>query len=145
MLKHHAITFIINVIIGITLNPMNLLAYRFDDLYLSLTLFYGGLTMASNMIWSHEIIKYLVSKEFNFQYFIFGITLLAITIFIMRKQILIDDKQYIRRMIGHHSTALTTSHEILEKTKNKKLKKLAKDIIDSQEGEIHLMKEMLNE
>ena len=67
MLKHQIVMFIINVIIGIALNPMNLLAYRFNDLYFSLTLFYGGLAMASNMIWSHEIIKFIVHKKFNFQ------------------------------------------------------------------------------
>ena len=46
-------------------------------------------------------------------------------------------------MISHHSTALTTTHKIIKKTKNKKIKKLAKDIIDAQEREIKLMKEML--
>ena len=41
MLKHHAIMFMVNILIGMTLNPMNLLAYRLSDLYLSHTLFYG--------------------------------------------------------------------------------------------------------
>ena len=61
----------------------------------------------------------------------------------MRKQLLVDDKQYLRRMISHHSTALTTSHKILEKTNDEKLTKLVKDIIDTQEKEINMMKEML--
>ena len=38
-MKHHIIQFIIMVIVGILFNP----SYRFNDLYLSLTLFYGGL------------------------------------------------------------------------------------------------------
>lgn len=42
--------FIVIVIIGMLFNPMNILAFRFSDLYLSLTLFYGGLLMAANMI-----------------------------------------------------------------------------------------------
>jgi len=42
--------FIIMVIIGMLFNPMNILAYRFSDLYISQTLFYGGLLMASNMM-----------------------------------------------------------------------------------------------
>ena len=49
ILKFQIIMFIIMVVIGILFNPMNILAYRFSDLYLSLTLFYGGLLMASNM------------------------------------------------------------------------------------------------
>ena len=46
-------------------------------------------------------------------------------------------------MISHHSTALTTSHKIYDKTSNPKLKKLAKEIVDTQEKEIQLMKSML--
>ena len=46
-------------------------------------------------------------------------------------------------MISHHSTALTTSHKISKKTRNSKIKKLAKEIIDTQEKEIELMKSML--
>ena len=46
-------------------------------------------------------------------------------------------------MISHHSTALTTSHKIYNKTNNTKLKKLAKEIIYTQEKEIKLMKSML--
>ena len=35
-----------------------------------------------------------------------------------------NDKQWLQRMIPHHSTALTTSHKIYNKTSNPKLKKL---------------------
>ena len=44
---------------------MNALAYRINDLYLSVTLFYGGILMASNMVWAHEIIHYLSIGHFN--------------------------------------------------------------------------------
>ena len=56
--KRHFIMFVVMVIVGMLFNPMNILAYRFRDLYISLTLFYGGLLMASNMIWAHEIVHY---------------------------------------------------------------------------------------
>jgi hypothetical protein len=56
--KNKIIMFVVMVIIGMLFNPMNILAYRFTDLYISLTLFYGGLLMASNMIWAHEIVHY---------------------------------------------------------------------------------------
>ena len=46
-------------------------------------------------------------------------------------------------MISHHSTALTTSHKVYNKTKEPKIKQLAKEIIDTQEREIQLMKSML--
>ena len=40
-LKTQIISFIVMVVVGILFNPMNILAYRLNDLYLSTTLFYG--------------------------------------------------------------------------------------------------------
>lgn len=142
--KRHIIMFIVMVVIGILFNPMNILAYRFSDLYISQTLFYGGLLMASNMIWAHEIVHYLSMGHFNMPIFFVGIILsIGVSILLLRQQLLVDDKQWLRRMISHHSTALTTSHKIYKKTNNPDLKKLAKEIIDTQEKEIQLMKSML--
>ena len=70
--KTQLIQFIVMVIIGMAFNPMNVLAFRFTDLYLSLTLFYGGLLMASNMMWAHEIIHYLSMGHFNKYVFFIG-------------------------------------------------------------------------
>ena len=138
------ITFIVMVIIGMLFNPMNILAYRFTDVYLSLTLFYGGLLMASNMVWAHEIIHYFSMGHFNLAIFSVGIILsISVSILLLRQQSFVDDKQWLRRMIPHHSTALTTTHKIYDRTNNPKIKKLAKDIIDTQEYEILLMKSML--
>ena len=142
--KRQIIMFIVMVIIGMLFNPMNILAYRFSDLYISQTLFYGGLLMASNMIWAHEIVHYLSMGHFNMLVFSVGIILsISVSILLLRQQLLVDDKQWLRRMISHHSTALTTSHKIYNKTNNPKLKNLAKEIIDTQEKEIQLMKSML--
>ena len=142
--KKQIIMFIIMVIIGILFNPMNILAYRFSDLYISKTLFYGGLLMASNMIWGHEIVHYLSMGHFNILVFSFGIILsIGVSIILLRQQFLIDDKQWLKRMISHHSTALTTSYKIYNKTKNIKIKNLSKKIIDTQNEEIKIMKSML--
>jgi hypothetical protein len=136
--------FIVMVIIGMLFNPMNILAYRFSDLYISLTLFYGGLLMASNMMWAHEIVHYLSMGHFNIFVFSIGIILSnIISVLLLQQQLFVDDKQWLKRMISHHSTALTTSHKIYNKTSNPELKKLAKDIIITQEREIQLMKSML--
>ena len=146
MYKNELIKFIIMVIIGVLFNPMNILAYRFSDLYLSYTLFYGGLLMASNMMWSHEVVHYLSMGHFNKYVFLFGLVLsIGISVFLLRGQFIVDDKQWLRRMISHHSTALTTSHKIYNRTENVELKNLAKDIIETQEKEIKLMKSMIND
>ena len=141
--KKQIIMFIVMVIIGMLFNPMNILAYRFSDLYIAQTLFYGGLLMASNMIWAHEIVHYLSMGHFNMLVLLVGIILSIGVSILLRQQLFVDDKQWLRRMISHHSTALTTSHKILNRTSNPKLKELAKEIIDKQECEIQLMKSML--
>ncbi len=144
LFKRQFIMFIVMVVIGMLFNPMNVLAYRFSDLYISQTLFYGGLLMASNMMWGHEIVHYLSMGHFNILIFSIGIILsIIVSIVLLRQQLLVNDNQWLRRMISHHSTALTTSNKIYNKTTNSKIKKLAKEIIITQEKEIQLMKSML--
>lgn len=138
------INYVVMVIVGMAFNPMNVLAYRLSDLYISRTLFYGGLLMGANMIWSHEIIHYLIHSVFNKMVFYFGVSLsIIITFFLLRSQYNISDNQWLKRMISHHSTALTTSNKILERSNNYKVVALAKQIIDTQEKEIKLMKELI--
>lgn len=69
--------------------------------------------------------------------------LLAIFTYLYRKQIAIDDKQYLEGMIEHHSMALFMSDEILKKTDNYDVAKLAKNIIQTQNDEIGFMTELL--
>lgn len=142
--KKHIIMFIVMVIIGVLFNPMNILVYRLSDLYISQTLFYGGLLMGSNMVWAHEIVRYLSMGHFDIKTFLVGLMLsVFVSIFLLRQQILVDDEQWLKRMVSHHSTALTTSHKIFNKTNNPKIKKLAEDIINTQDKEIDIMKSML--
>ena len=144
LLQHQMIMFIVMFFVGILFNPMNILAYRIDDLYLSLTLSYGGLLMASNMIWAHEIVHYLSMGHFNMSVFSIGIILsLFVSLFLLQQQLFVNDEQWLKRMISHHSTALTTSNIIYNRTNNPDVKKLSKEIIDTQEKEIQLMKSML--
>ncbi len=142
--KFQLIQFIVMVIVGVLFNPMNVLAFRLNDLYLSLTLFYGGLLMASNMMWAHELVHYFSMGHFNMYIFLFGVALsISIVIFLLRNQFAVEDKQWLKRMISHHSTAITTSKKIYERSKNEEIKNLAEEIIKTQEYEIKLMKSML--
>jgi hypothetical protein len=70
------------------------------------------------------------------------LALLVMFIYLYRKQILINDKQYLEGMIEHHSMALFTSDEILKKTDNYDIAKLAKNIISQQSDELRVMKEL---
>ena len=143
LIKTHIIQFVVMIIVGVCFNPMNMLAYRFDDLYLSLTLFYGGVLMASNMMWSHEIVHYLSMGHFNQNIFLLGLVLSGVSVYLLRSQLFVTDEQWLKRMISHHSTALTTSHNILNKTKDMEVKELANDIIEIQDDEIEFMKNFI--
>ena len=141
------IFFIVMFLIGLILNPMNILANKVSDIYLSLTLIYSALLMASNMIWSHQVIYYLNSKKINYTILFIGISMSLFFFFLLRNQIGVNSEQWLKRMIGHHSTALTTTKKLLNKLNNfyddPKIYRLAKDIVYNQEREILFMKGFL--
>jgi len=133
------------VLVGLVFNPMNILAYQFSDLYLSITLLYSALFMASNMLWSHQIVHYLSMGHFNTQIFMIGICLSVLFIGLLRFQIFVNDENWLKRMITHHSTAITTTKQLLNKRKyNDNIFRLAKDIVTTQEIEILTMKNFLS-
>ena len=70
--------------------------------------------------------------------------LLVLFIYLYRNQIAINDKQYLEGMIEHHSMALFTSDEILKKTDNYDIAKLAKNIKSQQTDELRIMYQLLN-
>jgi hypothetical protein len=146
--KKQSIMFVVMVIVGMFFNPMNILAYQISHLYFSTTLFYGGLLMASNMMWAHEIVHYFSMGHFNSTLFFMGITLsIIVSILLLRSQLFVTSDQWLKRMIPHHSTALTTTTKLLENKdnfkKNPNLFRLAKDIVYNQKREILFMKSYL--
>lgn len=54
------------------------------------------------------------------------------------------DKDYLEGMIPHHQGAIDSANNILKYSKNKKIRKIAKDIIKEQEKEIKEFKEFLS-
>lgn len=146
-ISQQLVLFIVMFIVGITVNPMNVLAYNFNDIYLSFTLLYSGLLMASNMIWSHQIVHFINAGHFNTTIFFIGILLSITSILLLRNQTFVDGNEWLKRMIGHHSTAITTTKQLLQNNKdfidNSYLYSLAKNIVYDQEREILFMKNML--
>jgi uncharacterized protein (DUF305 family) len=98
-----------------------------------------GLTMVLLEIMMHDH-QYSV---FSYKWYIVLFSLVAVFIYLYRKQIAINDKQYVEGMIEHHSMALLTSEEILKKTDNYNDDKLAKNIIQTQKDEIREMKGLM--
>lgn len=80
---------------------------------------------------------------FSMNFYIILAALLALFVYLYRKQVAINDTQYLEGMIEHHSMALLTSEQVLKKTDNYDVAKLAKNIIQQQEDEIREMRELV--
>ena len=86
---------------------------------------------------------------------IIGIVFTCIILYCIRNQLFINEKQYLKGMIPHHSMAVLMSKKLLEKEKENiknrhfhsrllpNVKKLAGSIIDTQNYEIDFMKSAL--
>ena len=81
---------------------------------------------------------------FSLHFYAFILVALALFAYLYRKQGAIKDKQYLEGMIEHHSMALLTSEEILVKTDNYDIAKLAKNIIQTQTDELRTMRELVD-
>lgn len=91
-----------------------------------------------------EIIMYDTHMHtFSSIYYAIFSFLLVVFIYIYRNQMYIQDKDYLDEMIEHHSMALLTSEEILQKTKSERIKRLAENIISTQEKEIEYMRKLI--
>jgi hypothetical protein len=114
-----------------------------EDITKSTGKIYMSLIMATLMslleIFMHDMYNFM----FSWHYYLFFFVLLIALIFIYKKQLFIDDKNYLEEMIEHHSMALLTSNQIVGKTTDDKVKLLATNIIKTQEREIEQMKLLL--
>ena len=80
---------------------------------------------------------------FSFKSYTFIGLGLVLFIYLYRTQKGINDKQYLEGMIEHHSMGIFTSEEIVKKTNDYNVAKLAKNIIQTQKDEIRIMEELL--
>lgn len=76
-------------------------------------------------------------------YYIVFMFLLVIFLYLYRNQVYIEDSEYLKEMIEHHSMAILTSEEILQKTKSERVKRLAENISTTQQKEIEIMKQLI--
>ena len=82
-------------------------------------------------------------RVISLYYYLVLFFMLSVFIYLYRNQMYIEDKDYLEEMIEHHSMALLTSEEILQKTNSERVKKLAENIITTQEKEIEYMRQLL--
>lgn len=114
-----------------------------DHIYLSTTRLYMTLLMVSPM--ALLMLAFMPSMYKNHRLNAIIITV-SISVFIatfafLRSQTFINDTQYMKAMIPHHSSAILTSQNA--HIQDPEVRKLADDIIKAQEKEIAQMKAML--
>lgn len=140
---YYVILFVVMFFVALFFNSMNVLSNNIKDIYISYTLLYSSLYMASTMLWAHEIVHYLHSKMINYIVFFIGLFMSFFFSFVMRQQLYVDEKQWMKRMISHHSTAVTTTKKLIQKNISPEVFNFAKNIIITQENEIDNMKKYL--
>jgi hypothetical protein len=106
---------------------------------------YASLIMALFMCLVEILMHDLYTQSFSKNYYIVFIILLTLIIIFYRKQVFINDKDYLNGMIEHHSMALLTSNKALSKTKDGTVSQLASNIIKTQEQEIDVMKKKVKD
>ena len=122
----------------------SIMTNSYKNITFSLGKFYMSVIMAL-LMGILEVLMYDNHMNTLSVYYYLSLGFFLVTfIYLYRNQIYIDDKDYLNEMIEHHSMALLTSEEILQKTNSEKVKKLAENIISTQEKEIEYMRYLIN-
>lgn len=116
---------------------------EFDHIYNSLTRFYMTTLMIAIMAINMLLFmwKMYPNRQINMGIIAFATISFFGTLYLLRTQTPINDVQYMKAMIPHHSSAIMTSSNV--DFKDPEVKKMADDIIVAQEKEIAQMKEMI--
>jgi hypothetical protein len=118
---------------------------KFKNIENSTGKIYISLIMSNLMCIAELIMHDVHNMIFSKYYYLFFVLFLIIVYLLYRFQFGVNDKNYIKEMIEHHSMAILTSGEILKKTKDPMVKSLAENIVISQNKEIENMNKLLEE
>ena len=115
----------------------------YKNITFSIGKFYMSVIMAVLMGLLEVLMYDIHMRMISIGYYLSLFFVLCVFIYLYRNQMYIEDKDYLEEMIEHHSMAILTSDEILQKTKSERVKKLAETIVITQEKEIEYMKQLL--
>lgn len=82
------------------------------------------------------------NKKMNLMIVLTSVVVFTLSLYGLRNQTLIDDVQWMKAMIPHHSSAILTSSNA--DLQDPEVKQLAEEIIEAQEREIAEMKAMID-
>ncbi|XKT75060.1 MAG: DUF305 domain-containing protein [Patescibacteria group bacterium UBA2103] len=118
--------------------------YAWGDIYLFST---RSLYMAMIMIAPMILIMLIFmgnmykNKKLNTALYVFSIGLFFLSFLFIRKQVFVDDTQFLRSMIPHHSSAITMCKE--SSLSDSEVIELCENIITAQQKEIDQMNSIL--
>ena len=115
----------------------------YKNITFSVGKFYMSVIMALLMGLLEVLMFDIHMRIISLYYYLILFFILAVFIYLYRNQIYIEDKDYLQEMIEHHSMAVLTSDEILQKTQSEQVKKLAETILTTQEKEIEYMRQLI--
>ena len=115
----------------------------YKNITFSVGKFYMSVIMALLMGLLEVFMFDIHMRIISLYYYLILFFILSIFIYLYRNQIYIEDKDYLQEMIEHHSMAVLTSEEILQKTQSERVKKLAETILTTQEKEIEYMRQLI--
>lgn len=137
-------SFVIQYIImsWIMTNDIENIQHSLSKIYISTIM---AIIMGILEVFMHSFMTMSMSKIPFVYYYIPLFSSLILFLWLYKKQVGVDDVNYLNEMIEHHSMALLTSEEILKKTTNPQVKELAENIIKTQNAEIQQMKNIVDE
>ena len=128
--NHYVIMFCIMLVSGL-LSTMNVWVDKVADIRFSVNDVYMTLLMTG---WMFLFMGFIYQE---IRVFFISLLLIIVSIWCIRNQFLITEKQYKLGMIPHHSMAVHMSKKLLEKENN--ISPFVKNIIKTQEDEISIL------
>ncbi|WP_040213162.1 DUF305 domain-containing protein [Clostridium polynesiense] len=124
---------------------MFLNVYEFDHVLFSKTRLFMSIMMGAVMavVMLAFMLKMYTNKKANAAIFALSILLFSGSLYMVRSQSTVNDADWMKAMIPHHSIALLTSERA--ELSDPRAKELAKEIIEAQEREIKEMKALIEE
>lgn len=142
--NYKTLSFMLCVSFIIMYAVMFLNVVELNHIYLSLTRLYMSVLMVAPMAVLMLLLMWrnFPNKKANTAIITLSVLVFIIALSFLRLQFPISDEQYMKAMIPHHSSAILTSR--YAEIKDPEVKQLSIEIIETQEREIALMKELLN-
>jgi len=124
---------------------MYLNTYQLSHVYFSETRTYMALYMGATMavVMLLFMLHMYKDKKKNLTVLIASVAVFSGSLFLVRSQATVDDSSWMSAMIPHHSIAILTSNRA--NIKDKRVQKLATNIIEAQEREIKEMQWLLKD